>query len=337
MRIIVDCFGGDNCPQAPVEGAILALKESKNLVVALCGDEDKIKAELAKYEYDKNRVEIINAKDVITNEDNPVMAIRRKTDSSMVVALKTLAKEEGYDGVVSSGNTGSLLTGATLIVKLLDGVTRATLSPLIPTVDKDRYTILCDAGANVDCKPQMLEEFAVMGSVYMKNVFGIENPTVALLNNGAEEEKGNALNKEAYQLLKNNSKINFVGNVEGEDFVDGKVDVIVTDGFAGNVALKTTEGAAKSLFKMIKAEILAGGFKAKIGYLLLKSALKKVKNRLSTDEVGGAVFLGAKKVVVKAHGSSTAIPFKATILQAEKMVQTNVLGLIEEGLKKIDG
>lgn len=331
MKIIVDCFGGDNCPDAAVKGAVLAINEEKDLSVALCGDKQKISSILDTLTFDKSRVEIIEASDVISNSDKPVEAIRNKTDSSMVVALNALS-EGKYDGLVSSGNTGALLTGATLLVGRIRGVARATLAPLIPTLVNGKCTILCDAGANVDCKASMLKEFAIMGNVYAKSAFGIENPSIGLLNNGAEEEKGNLLTKEAYQILKE-SGLNFVGNIEAQDFVSGKVDVIVADGFDGNVAIKATEGAAKAIMTVLKQGIVNGGIKAKIGYLLLKPVLKYVKGFLSTDTVGGAVFLGVKKVVVKAHGSSGEVPFKTTILQANKLAKQDVIKLIEDGIK----
>ena len=331
MKIIVDCFGGDNCPNAAVKGAVLAINEEKDLSVALCGDKQKISSILNTLTFDNSRVEIIEASDVISNSDKPVEAIRSKADSSMVVALNALS-EGKYDGLVSSGNTGALLTGATLLVGRIRGVARATLAPLIPTLVNGKCTILCDAGANVDCKASMLKEFAIMGNVYAKSAFGIENPSIGLLNNGAEEEKGNLLTKEAYQILKE-SGLNFVGNIEAQDFVSGKVDVIVADGFDGNVAIKATEGAAKAIMTVLKQGIVNGGIKAKIGYLLLKPVLKYVKGFLSTDTVGGAVFLGVKKVVVKAHGSSGEVPFKTTILQANKLAKQDVIKLIEDGIK----
>ena len=331
MKILVECFGGDFCPKAAVEGAVLAINEKKDLYVGLVGNKDTIEGLLSNLSYNKSQLEIIDAKDVITNDDNPIMAIRRKKDSSMVVALNKL-HEGDWDGLVSTGNTGALLTGATLIVRLLEGVSRALLVPIMPTVIDGKYTIVCDAGANVDCKPSMLKEFAIMGDVYMKSAFNVENPKIGLLSNGAEEEKGNALTKEAHQLLKE-SGLNFVGNIEATDMVSGIVDVIVCDGFDGNVAIKATEGMAKNFMKLLKGGIKAGGLKAKIGALLLKSTLRGVKNKMSTDEVGGAALLGVQKVVVKTHGSSTEIPFKTAIFQAAKLAQDNVCDMIAKGMK----
>ena len=331
MKILVDCFGGDNCPKAAVEGAVLAINEKKDLFVSLVGDKATIEGLLAQLSYNKDQLEIIDAKDVITNDDNPIMAIRRKKDSSMVVALNKL-HEGDYDGLVSTGNTGALLTGATLIVRLVDGVQRALLVPIIPTVIDGKYTIVCDAGANVDCKPSMLKEFAIMGDVYMRSAFGVENPKIGLLSNGAEEEKGNALTKEAHELLKE-SGLNFIGNIEATDMVSGIVDVIVCDGFDGNIAIKAVEGMAKNFMTLIKTGVKKGGLKAKIGALLLKDTLRGVKKKMSTDEVGGAALLGIQKVVVKTHGSSTEVPFKVAILQAAKLANDDVCGIIAKGMK----
>ncbi|MDE7336865.1 MAG: phosphate acyltransferase PlsX [Clostridia bacterium] len=332
MKIILDCFGGDNCPNSAIDGALLAIEEDKSLSVILCGDEKIISDYLANKEYDKSRLNILPALDVITNDDSPTMAIRRKKDASMTVGLKTLAQED-YDGFVSSGNTGALLVGASLIVKRIDGVQRCSLSPVLPTMIDGKGTILVDSGANVDCTAEMLRDFAVMGSAYMKSVCGIENPKVGLLNNGTEEEKGNALTKLAHQALKN-TDINFVGNIEARDMFTGVVDVIVSDGFAGNVALKSAEGMGKVIFKMLKKYITEGGLRAKIGYLLLKPHLKKLKGIMSSDAVGGGVFLGANKIVVKAHGASNGVAFKNAILRASEMAQARLPEKIKNALSK---
>lgn len=331
MKILVDCFGGDNCPKAAVEGAVLAINEKKDLFVSLVGNKEAIEGILSNLSYNKNQLDIIDAKDAISNDDNPIMAIRRKKESSMVVAFNKL-HEEDYDGMVSAGNTGALLTGATLIVRLIDGVSRALLVPIVPTIIDGKYTVVCDAGANVDCKASMLKEFAIMGDVYTRSAFGIENPKIGLLSNGAEEEKGNALTKEAHQLLKE-SGLNFVGNIEATDMVSGLVDVIVCDGFDGNVAIKAVEGMAKNFMVLVKAGVKKGGLKAKIGALLLKDTLRGVKKKMSTDEVGGAALLGVQKVVVKTHGSSTEIPFKVSILQTAKLAQDKVCDMIAKGIK----
>ncbi len=331
MKIVLDCFGGDLCPQSAIDGALLAVEENEGLHITLCGDEKVIADYLKNKVYDLQKISILNAPEVITNDDVPTMAIRRKKDSSMVVALKALANGE-FDGMVSSGNTGALLVGASILVKLIDGVQRASLSPLLPTIEENKNTILVDGGANVDCKASMLREFAIMGEAYMKAVCGIKYPKVALLNNGAEEEKGNALTKEAHELLKN-TDINFIGNIEARDFLTGVADVIVTDGFAGNMCLKTAEGMGKAIFTLLKSYILQGGLRAKLGYLLLKPSLRKLKKIMSSDSVGGGVFLGVKKVVVKAHGASNATAFKNAIMRADEMTKANLPEKIEEALK----
>ncbi len=332
MKIVLDCFGGDLCPDSAVEGAVAAVQEIKDLEVVLCGDEKIINELLKDKIYDKEKITVRHASEVITNDDAPVLAIRRKKDSSMVVALKALANGE-YDGMVSSGNTGALLVGATLFVKLIDGVQRASLSPLLPTIFDDKNTILVDGGANVDCKPSMLREFAIMGGAYMSAVKGIENPKVALLNNGAEEEKGNSLTKEAHALLKN-TDINFIGNIEARDLLFGVADVIVADGFDGNMCLKTAEGMGKAVFTLLKRYIMEGGLKAKLGYLLLKPSLRKLKKIMSSDSVGGGVFLGVKKVVVKAHGASNAVAFKNAFIRAYEMAKADLPAKIENALKQ---
>ncbi len=332
MKIILDCYGGDNCPHSAVDGAVLALNENKNLTIVLAGKKDELSSLLEGKEYDKSRVEFLDCDEVITNDDMPTMAIRRKKNSSMVVGLRALANDEA-DAIVSAGNTGALLAGATLIVKLIDGVTRATLASVSPQLDDGKYIVIVDGGANVDCKASMLQEFAIMGDAYMRSCYGIENPRVGLLSNGAEEEKGNALTKEAHALLKT-SPVNFVGNVEARYLMNDQVDVLVTDGFAGNMVLKSSEGMALNLFELIKRNIMQGGLRAKLGYLLLKPALRGVKKKFNSDEIGGAGFLGVKKVVVKAHGSSNATAFKNAILASGRMVENDMIEKIRTGLSK---
>ncbi|MDE6276008.1 MAG: phosphate acyltransferase PlsX [Clostridia bacterium] len=331
MKILLDCFGGDNGPDSAIDGALMALQENKDVHLTLCGDESVIGSYLADKTYDKSRLDILHAPDVVTNDDVPTMAVRRKKQSSMMVGLQTLASGQ-YDGMVSSGNTGALLVGATIFVKLVDGVQRATLSPLLPTMIDGKQTILVDGGANVDCKASMLKEFAVMGSAYMSSM-GVDNPKVALLNNGAEEEKGNALTKETHQILKA-TDVNFVGNIEAREMFAGEVDVIVADGFAGNMILKSAEGMGKTIFSMLKRYIMEGGLRAKLGYLLLKPSLKKLKGLMSSDAVGGGVFLGVKKVVVKAHGASNATAFKNAIMRAQEMAEADVCGKIASALAR---
>lgn len=332
MKVLVDCHGADAGVQVAVEGALDALNERKSLSVVLCGKKQDIDKCLEGKTYDKERLEIKEAGEPITNDDAPALAIRRKKDSSMVLGLRALSAGEA-DAMVSAGNTGSLLVGTQVIVKLIEGATRATLASVVPTI-KDTHTIIVDSGANVDCRPEMLEEFAVMGDVYMRNIFGIERPTVGLLSNGAEEEKGTPAIKEAHALLKNGG-LNFVGNIEARDVLTGAVDVLVTDGFAGNVAIKACEGMGKAMFSLIKEGIMQGGLKAKIGYLLLKNVFRGVKKRVSSDEVGGGVFLGANKIVIKTHGASNVFSYKKSILNADRLAEKNVVGQIAEGLRKV--
>ena len=331
MKVLVDCHGADAGVSVAVEGALLALGQRSTLNVVLCGKTEEIEKVLAGKTYDKERLTVVAAGEPITNDDSPALAIRRKKDSSMVLGLRALAAGEA-DAMVSAGNTGSLLVGTQVIVKLTEGVTRATLASVVPTV-KGTHTIIADSGANVDCRPDMLKEFAVMGDVYMRNIFGIDRPAVGLLSNGAEEEKGTAAIKEAHTLLKE-SGLNFVGNVEARDVLTGAVDVLVADGFAGNVAIKACEGMGKSMFALIKEGIMNGGLKAKIGFLLLKGVFRDVKRRVSSDEVGGGIFLGANKIVIKTHGASSAVSFEKSILNADTLAEKNVVGQIAEGLKK---
>ncbi len=331
MKVLVDCHGADAGVSVAVEGALLALGQRSTLNVVLCGKTNEIEKVLAGKTYDKERLTVVAAGEPITNDDSPALAIRRKKDSSMVLGLRALAAGEA-DAMVSAGNTGSLLVGTQVIVKLTEGVTRATLASVVPTV-KGTHTIIADSGANVDCRPDMLKEFAVMGDVYMRNIFGIDRPAVGLLSNGAEEEKGTAAIKEAHTLLKE-SGLNFVGNVEARDVLTGAVDVLVADGFAGNVAIKACEGMGKSMFALIKEGIMNGGLKAKIGFLLLKGVFRDVKRRVSSDEVGGGIFLGANKIVIKTHGASSAVSFEKSILNADTLAEKNVVGQIAEGLKK---
>lgn len=301
MKIVIDVFGGDN-PEQIVLGAILALKKYDKLSVCLCGDKQKITEILLKNYFSSERLEINDAKEVITNDDVPTLAIRKKTNSSLVVAFDTLKTDKHAVGMLSTGNTGAVLTGAFLKVGRLPGVSRPALAPILPTMD-GQGVMLLDVGANVDCKAINLYHFAVMASVYMQ-ILGRDNPRVALLNIGTEEHKGNELTKQAYELLKN-GKINFVGNAEARDIMSGKYDVVVADGFVGNVALKAAEGLAKNLFGLLKQQ-LTSNFRSKIGALLIKPKLKKIKQAFDYNLYGGAPFLGASHIVIKSHGDSKA-------------------------------
>lgn len=332
MRIIVDAMGGDKGPEVTVKGCVDALNEV-DVEIVLVGKEEMIKEQLAKLEYNGNNISIVNADDVITNEDKPVMAIRRKKNSSMVVGLKMVKDKEG-DAFISAGNTGALLTGGLLVVGRIKGIERAALAPVYPT--KKGISLLIDAGANADCKAKYLQQFALMGSIYAEKVLSKKNPKVGLVNIGVEEGKGNELTKEAFELLSKSSLINFYGNVEARDIPKGLVDVLVCDGFVGNVILKLTEGLAYSIFSALKEEFLKNPI-TKLGALLLKPGLRSFKSKLDYTEYGGAPLLGVKGGVIKAHGSSDAKAIKNAIRQAKAFVENDVLKLIEESISDLGG
>ena len=333
MKVIVDCHGADLGVPAAVEGALLALSGSPTLEVVLCGRREEIKACLDGKNYDSARLSIADAGEPVTNDDTPTVAVRRKKDSSMVRAL-TMLGEGGGDAVVSAGNTGALLVGVNILVKCVKGVKRATMASVVTSL-KGTPTLIADMGANVDCKPEMLFAFAVMGSEYMRRALDVDSPKVALLSNGREKEKGNALNHAAYELLEKGT-FDFIGNVEPTDLMTGEADVIVTDGFAGNMTIKAYEGMGKAMMSVIKEGIMSGGIKSKLGYLLLKDVLRQVKKKLSADEVGGAVFLGARGVVVKTHGASTAESYRKSVLNAEELAKRNIPKAMEEGMAKYE-
>lgn len=324
MKVVVDAFGGDNAPLEVVEGAVLAVNERKDLTVVLTGKEDKIKEILNGR---TERIEIVNAEDVITNDDVPTVAIRQKKDSSLVKAFDLLKEDESVVGLVSAGSTGAILSGAIMKIGRIKGISRPALAPILPT-KKDGNVIIIDSGANVDCKSEHLLHFAIMGSAYFSIVQGVESPRVALLNNGAEEHKGNELVKETYPLMKK-LPINFVGNAEAREVMSGDIDVFVTDGFAGNVLLKGVEGAASGILSTLKKEIKAS-FSAKIGYLFMKKAFKKLKAKLDINKHGGAPFLGCKKLVVKNHGSCGRQNICASILQVVKLHENKLNEKIEK-------
>ncbi|WP_160675689.1 phosphate acyltransferase PlsX [Clostridium sp. C8-1-8] len=311
MRIAIDGMGGDNAPSAIVEGCVMALKEFNDVEIVITGPEDVITGEFSKYDYDKSRVTILNATEVIGTNEHPVMALRKKKDSSLNKALK-LVKDKECDAVISSGSTGAFLAGCTLVIGRIKGIERPALSPIMPGM-KGPFVVV-DAGANVDCKPQYLKQFAIMGKVYYESVINVPNPTVALVNIGAEEEKGNELTKETYKLLKN-SNLNFVGNIEPRDITDGDVNVVVCDGFVGNTVLKMYEGVASNLLGTIKTALLSS-LVTKIGALFIMPVIKTLKNKFDYKEYGGAPFLGVDGICIKAHGSSDARAFKNAIKQS---------------------
>lgn len=322
MKIVIDAMGGDNAPIEIVKGATLALGQDKDLEVVLVGDNEAISNVLKDEEYDKNRVEIVDAKDVITNDDVPTTAIKRKKESSLVKAFERLDNEDAQ-GFVSAGSTGAVLVGAFMKVGRIKGVSRPALAPVLPTL-KGNGVVLCDCGANVDCKSVNLQHFAIMASAYAEAMLGVKSARVGLLNNGAEAHKGNELTQEAYNLLSQTQGINFVGNCEARDILSGDFDVVVSDGFNGNIALKSAEGTANTMLKLIMDGVYAGGLKSKIGALLLKPVFKAVKKKMDYNAHGGACFLGVNKVVVKSHGSSKAKSICASILQAKSLAENGV-------------
>lgn len=311
VKVAVDAMGGDHAPGEIVKGAVEAVNESKQIKVFLVGKKSIVQSELNKYSYDKERIEIVNAEDVITNDEAPVMAIRRKKESSIVVAMN-LVKQKEADAFVSAGSTGAILVGGQLIVGRIKGIERPPLAPLIPTLQG--VSLLIDCGANVDARSSHLVQFAKIGSVYMEHVIGIKNPKVAIVNIGAEEEKGNMLVKETYPLLKNCNDINFVGSIEARDIPSGAADVIVCEAFVGNVILKLYEGLGGALVSKIKDGMMTS-VRSKMGAILVKPALKETLKSFDASQYGGAPMLGLNGLVVKTHGSSKSIEVKNSILQ----------------------
>ncbi len=332
MKIVVDAYGSDRGEAVMVEGSVCAVNEDKDVSVIIVGDADIVNAELVKYSYDKNRIEVVDAKGKITNNDVPTLAIRQKKDSSLVKALDITKEDPEVGGMVSAGSTGAVLTGAFLKIGRIKGILRPALCPLLPTIIKDQKVALVDCGANMDCRPEHLVQFALMGASYMKTM-GNENPRVALVSVGDEDKKGNELTHEVFARLKQ-QPINFVGNMEARYALTGKYDVLVTDGFVGNVLLKSIEGTAGMVMKMMKNSIKES-FWAKIGALFMKNRLMDLKNSMDYQQGGGAVFLGVKKVVVKGHGSSTTTSVKNSILQVKSLAEKKLVSNIEENLASL--
>jgi len=330
MIIAVDAMGGDKAPAEIIKGVIDAVNEL-DIHVNLVGREDVILNELSAYKnYKKENITITNADEVITGNDAPVTAIRKKKNSSMVVGLNLL-KDRKVDAFLSAGNTGAFMAGCLLIVGRIKGTSRPALAPLIPS--KNGAFVLIDAGSNSECDPINLLQFAVMGGVYAEKVLGVSRPRIGLVNIGEEEEKGNQLVKEAYKVLKN-SKLNFIGNIEGRDLFSDKADVVVCDGFTGNVILKTIEGVSISIFDILKEEI-SKKFTSKLGALLMKSSFRSLKKRMDYTEHGGAPFLGIDGVCIKAHGSSNAKAIKNALRQTKLFLEKNLLDDIKLKLYEI--
>ena len=330
IKIVVDAFGGDNAPVEIVKGAVMVVNAHEDIHVILTGKEDIISEELKKYQYKEKQISILHASEVIENNESPTMAIKTKKDSSLVKAFDLAKDNEDVVGVVSCGSTA--LTGGFLKLGRIKGVHRPALCPVFGTIT-GKPVCICDCGANMDCKPEYLDQFAVMASAYM-SILGVKKPKVALLNVGVEEHKGDTLTKEAYELLKVNKKINFAGNMEAREVLYGEYDVVVTDGFAGNVLLKSTEGAMKGVLVALKSEIKARPM-SKFGALFMKSTFKALKQRFDYSKQGGAVLLGCKKLLVKGHGSSGAESVSACIEQVYTMHKGKLIPKIIKNLELV--
>lgn len=326
VNVAVDAMGGDHAPYEIVKGAVEAANADKRIRVYLVGQEKAVKDELAKYQYEPQQIEVIDAAQVIETSEPPVMAIRKKKDSSIVKAMG-LVKEGTCDAFVSAGSTGAVLVGGQVLVGRMKGVERPPLAPMIPT--EKGAALLIDCGANVDARPSHLVQFAKMGSVYMEHVIGVNQPRVAIVNIGAEEEKGNALVKETFPLLKNCPDINFIGSIEARDIPAGAADVIVCEAFVGNVILKMYEGVGGTLIKKVKSGMMTS-LRSKIGALLVKPALKETLKAFDLEQYGGAPLLGLKGLVVKTHGSSHSVEIKNSILQCIAFKEQSINDKIAE-------
>jgi phosphate acyltransferase len=329
MRLAVDGMGGDFAPEAVVQGCVDAVNEY-GVDIIITGPEDIINQKLANFKYSKDKIRVVASTEVISPSEEPLKALKKKKDSSLVKALN-LVKSGEADAVLSAGSTGALMAGASLIIGRIRGIKRVALAPIMP--GKNAPFMIIDAGANVDCKSSYLVQFALMGKIYFENVLSVSNPTIGLVNIGAEEEKGNELAKGTHKLLKQ-TDFNFVGNIEPRDIPLGDVNVLVCDGFVGNTVLKTYEGVATTIFSMLKEEIMSS-FTTKLGGLLLKSVFSNFKKRFDYTEYGGSAFLGSNGIVIKAHGSSNAKAFKNAIRQAVTAHENNIVDKIREELEKI--
>ncbi len=334
IKILVDCFGGDHCPEAPVNGALAALRVNPDLQLLLTGDETLLKKELEGKEYDAARLEIIHAPEVIGCDEKPTDVVRLKRNSSMMKAIILLRDRDDIAAMVSTGSTGALVTGALVRLGRIPGVIRPAFCPILPTMNGGIVGI-CDSGANVEVTSAHLRQFAIMASLYLENVYGIKKPRTALLNVGKEAEKGDDLRREAYKLLQETESLHFVGNMESRDLLSGNYDVVVADGFSGNVLVKATEGTALELLKKIKKDIYSRTL-YKMGALLMSRMFKEEKAFMNYQNYGGSVLLGTSKVVVKGHGSSKAVAVEKCIEQAYKMEVSRLSGKIETEIAKYE-
>lgn len=331
MRIALDAMGGDYAPEEIVAGAVMACNTYKDVKLLLVGKEEEIRRELAKYQYPEDRIKLITASQVINMDESPTRALKEKQDSSIVKGLR-LIKEKRADAFVSAGNTGAVMAGSLFNVGRLKGIKRPSISISFPS--ETGRTVVMDNGANTDSKPEHLLQFAIMGQIYARHILGVENPRVGLLSIGEEKEKGNQLTKESYQLFAKDKRIkNFVGNVEGRDIFNGSCDLVICDGFVGNVVLKTTEGVAFLMFKLLK-DAFTRNLWTKIAALILKPYLKDLKNKTDYRQYGGAPLLGVNGVVIISHGSSDAIAIMNAVKAAREAVKGEIVRLIEEEINK---
>jgi len=329
MVVVVDGMGGDFSPNAVVEGCVAAIKEY-GIDIVITGHEEEIVEELKKYTYDCKKIKIVDAREIISTNEHPVMAIKRKKDSSLVKALN-LVKNGEADAIISAGSTGAFLAGCTLIIGRIKGIDRPALAPVMP--GSKRPFMIIDCGANAECKPHYLVQFGLMGKTYFENILKISNPSVGLVNIGTEEEKGNELSKSAHKLLKE-ANLNFVGNVEAREIPTGDVNVLVCDGFTGNVILKLYEGTVANIFDILKTGIM-GSVRTKLGGILLKPVFKKFKKDFDYKEYGGAAFLGVNGICIKAHGSSDGKAFKNAIKQAKIFYDNDVVNKLKLEIEKL--
>ncbi len=329
MRFAVDGMGGDHAPVEVVKGCVEAVNEL-GVAITITGPEDRIRAELEKYDYDRSKIDVLATTEVVGTEEAPVLAIRRKKDSSLRRAIE-LVKAGTCDGIISAGSTGALLAGGLFIIGRIKGIDRPALAPLIP--GKNGRFMIIDVGANTDCKPVNLHQFAHMGKVYFEEILGFVRPKIGLVNIGAEAEKGNELTKAAYELLAGDPSLNFIGNVEPRDAITGDVQVLVCDGFVGNTILKTFEGTVKTMLELIRASLMKSA-KGKLGGLLIKSSLKEMMKQYDYRETGGSAFLGLNGIVVKAHGSSDAMAFRNAVRQAQKVAESGFVETFRAEIEK---
>lgn len=333
IKILLDAMGGDNAPYSTVAGAVRALNNDKELYLILTGREKEVQAELDKYTYDKSRIEIVDCPDVIDMNDIPTEAIKRK-QSSLIAAYWMLKKQDDICALVTAGSTGATIVGGQLILGRIRGIKRPALCPVLPNA-RGTQTLLIDCGANAECKPVMLCQFAILGTAYAQARYGVENPKVGLLNNGTEEHKGDTLRQETYKYMSKMKGINFIGNIEGRDIMLGDCDVVVADGFSGNVALKSIESCAKMILGVMKKEF-SSTLSSKIGYLFMRKAIKRMRAQLDFDKGGGALLLGLKKPVIKSHGSSKPVTIENSIANAVSIYRGKLVPAVEELLKDAD-